>query len=506
MERLIDMEDRHLCLLRKLLNDHLANKTVWAYGSRAKWNTKQSSDLDLVVWDASTAQITEAIDAFSESNLPFTVQLFAWENTPKDFQEDIRKKYVVLQEGSKIPEGWREAKLGDVVEIIGGGTPSTKEPKYWDGGIPWLTPRDLSNFGGRYITKGERSISELGLHNSNAKLLPKGAVLLTTRAPIGYLAIARNEVTINQGFKGLIASEHTNNLFLYYLLKHNIDYLKAHSSGTTFGELSGITLKSISFCIPPLPEQKAIAEVLSSLDDKIDLLHRQNKTLENIAQTLFRKWFIEDANNGAEEICLGNFVSCISGHSYRSAELQPSNIALVTLKNFARDGSFRMDGYKEFIGKFKDEQIVKQGDLVVSHTDITQEADIIGTPVLVINPGKYKTLIMTMDLMKVTSTEEWLSKEFLFYLFKSAKFKSHCLGCSNGTTVLHMSRKAIPSYKFKAPPKEKIEEFTKIARPNLEKTFTNLNMIRTLEHLQEMLLPKLMNGKASVINEGIKRT
>ena len=332
MERLIDMEDRHLCLLRKLLNDHLANKTVWAYGSRAKWNAKQSSDLDLVVWDASTAQITEAIDAFSESNLPFTVQLFAWENTPKDFQEDIQKKYVVLQEGSKIPEGWREAKLGDVAEIIGGGTPSTKEPKYWDGNIPWLTPRDLSNFGGRYITKGERSISELGLHNSNAKLLPKGAVLLTTRAPIGYLAIARNEVTINQGFKGLIASEHTNNLFLYYLLKHNIDYLKAHSSGTTFGELSGITLKSISFCIPPLPEQKAIAEVLSSLEDKIDLLHRQNKTLENMAQTLFQKWFIEDAKSDWKEGVVGELVEIEKGEKIGKGEKEYLEIGDINMQ------------------------------------------------------------------------------------------------------------------------------------------------------------------------------
>ena len=192
-------------------------------------------------------------------------------------------------------EGWREVKLGEVAEIVGGGTPSTKEPKYWNGSIPWLTPRDLSNFSGRYISGGERNISEMGLLKSSSKLLPKDTVLLTTRAPIGYLAIAENEISTNQGFRSLVAKEQTDSLFLFYLLKQNVKHLKSQSSGTTFGELAGSTLKSLSFLFPPLPEQKAIAEVLSSLDDKIDLLHRQNKTLEDMAQTLFRHWFVENS-------------------------------------------------------------------------------------------------------------------------------------------------------------------------------------------------------------------
>lgn len=187
------------------------------------------------------------------------------------------------------PEGWREVKLGEICAIMGGGTPKTKVPEYWDGDIPWLTPKDLSGFSGIYISNGERNISELGLKNSSAKLLPKNTVLLTTRAPVGYLAISKNDVSTNQGFRSLIPNEKTNTLFLFYLLKQNIEYLKSQSSGSTFGELTGTTLKSLSFLFPPLAEQEAIAEVLSSLNDKIDLLHRQNKTLEDMAQTLFRQ-------------------------------------------------------------------------------------------------------------------------------------------------------------------------------------------------------------------------
>ncbi|NOR16317.1 restriction endonuclease subunit S, partial [candidate division WOR-3 bacterium] len=190
---------------------------------------------------------------------------------------------------------WKECKLGEVAEIVGGGTPKTKKSNYWNGEIPWLTPRDLSNFNGRYISKGERNISKLGLAKSSAKILPKGAVLLSSRAPVGYLAIAKNDISTNQGFRSLIPNSETNNLFLFYLLKNNVEYLKSQSTGTTFGELAGSTLKSLSFYFPPLPEQRTIASVLSSLDDKIDLLHRQNKTLEAMAETLFRQWFVEEA-------------------------------------------------------------------------------------------------------------------------------------------------------------------------------------------------------------------
>src|SRR4030042_4215484 len=170
-----------------------------------------------------------------------------------------------------IPEDWEVLSIADVSEVIGGGTPSTKISEYWDGDIAWITPRDLSNFKYRYIQKGERNITKKGLDNSSAKLLPKNTVLLTTRAPVGYLAIANNEVTTNQGFRSLIPNRNTNSEFLFYLLKNNVEVLKANSTGTTFGELSGSALKSFNFSFPKIKEQSVIAEILSSLDDKIEL-------------------------------------------------------------------------------------------------------------------------------------------------------------------------------------------------------------------------------------------
>jgi len=194
---------------------------------------------------------------------------------------------------NKLPNGWKEYKLGEVAKIVGGGTPKTDIDEYWNRDIPWITPKDLSNFNGRYISKGERNISEKGLVNSSAKLLPPGTILLTSRAPVGYLAIAENEITTNQGFRSLVPLNNIDNIFLFYLLKNNIEYLKSHATGTTFGELAGSVLKSLVFLFPPLPEQRAIASVLSSLDDKIELNRRMNETLEAIARAIFKSWFVD---------------------------------------------------------------------------------------------------------------------------------------------------------------------------------------------------------------------
>jgi type I restriction enzyme S subunit len=136
-----------------------------------------------------------------------------------------------------------------------------------------LAPRDLTGYSKVYISHGDRFITEKGLKKSSTRLMPKGSVLLTSRAPIGYVVIAENEICTNQGFKSLVPKKDLcNSEFLYYWIKSNVDYLQQLGTGTTFAEISGSVVKNIDISLPPLPEQKAIAEVLSSLDDKIDLI------------------------------------------------------------------------------------------------------------------------------------------------------------------------------------------------------------------------------------------
>lgn len=301
---------------------------------------------------------------------------------------------------------------------------------------------------------------------------------------------AHNTVLYVKDFKGNFPK------FFYYFLK-NLDFT-TFNTGSAIPSLNRNHLYLLNIKLPVLEEQKALASVLSSLDDKIDLLHRQNKTLEAMAETLFRQWFIEDAKEDWELESLGNHIQSVNGVSYKSSELSPSNVALVTLKNFGRNGGLRTDGFKEFTGTFKDSQIMQDGDIAVAHTDLTQDASLIGNPIYTLNLSNYHKLVISMDLVKVNLHSTVLTKCFLFHLLKSNDFKDHALACSNGSSVIHLSKKALPSFQFKCPPIEKINRFTNLVDPMDQKIQKNLKQIQTLEKLRDTLLPKLMSGEVRV--------
>lgn len=174
---------------------------------------------------------------------------------------------------------WKTCTISDIGTVIGGATPSTKKSNnYENGTIAWITPKDLSSFSGRYIKNGERNITEVGLKSCSTQLMPKDTVLFSSRAPIGYVAIAAGEVCTNQGFKSVIPNENTDPLFLYYLLKYNKNKIENLGSGTTFKEVSGNTMKNVEITIPTRKEdQKAISSILGALDDKIE----ENEMINN---------------------------------------------------------------------------------------------------------------------------------------------------------------------------------------------------------------------------------
>ena len=203
---------------------------------------------------------------------------------------------------------WIECKISDIGTVVGGATPSTKKTENYEGGnIAWITPKDLSTFSGRYIKRGERNITEIGLKSCSTQLLPKNTVLFSSRAPIGYVAIAANEVCTNQGFKSVIPNEETDPLFLFYLLKHNKEKIEAMGSGTTFKEVSGNTMKNIIVRVPSDKEvQKNIASILGTLDDKIEENERINNNLEQQAQAIFENEF---SFQGTKNRCFSTLIS-----------------------------------------------------------------------------------------------------------------------------------------------------------------------------------------------------
>ena len=393
---------------------------------------------------------------------------------------------------------WQNFKLREVGTLQRGR--SRHRPRYafhlFNGPYPFIQTGEVRE-ARKYVSTFENTYSEAGLAQS--KLWPKGTLCITIAANIAELAILGFDACFPDSVLGFIPDETRSDLdFVYYTLTHFQKQLKHIGEGSVQDNINLGTFEDIEFPFPSLTEQKAIASVLSSLDDKIDLLHRQNKTLEAMAETLFRQWFIEEAKEDWELESLGHHIQTINGVSYKSSELNPSNIALVTLKNFGRNGGLRTDGFKEFTGTFKDSQIMEDGDIAVAHTDLTQDASLIGNPIYILNLSNYDKLVISMDLVKVNLDSNTITKCFLFHLLKSTDFKDYALACSNGSSVIHLSKKALPSFKFKCPPTEKIGRFTNLVDPMDQKIQKNIKQIQTLENLRDTLLPKLMSGEVRV--------
>lgn len=193
-------------------------------------------------------------------------------------------------------KGWEYKKLGEVCEVVTGTTPKTNIPEYWGKGHYWVTPAELNDTT-VYIDKTERQITDEALSKTRLRLLPVGTVLLSSRAPIGKVAIANAEMYCNQGFKNCICSEAIYNKYLFYFLRLKKDYLNSLGRGATFKEISKSIVESIKIPLPPLSTQLAIVSELDKINELIRLKKEQLKDFDNLAQSLFYEMFGDPVEN-----------------------------------------------------------------------------------------------------------------------------------------------------------------------------------------------------------------
>ena len=404
---------------------------------------------------------------------------------------------------------WKEYKLGEIAEIIGGGTPNTSIEEYWNGDIPWLTPKDLTSYNRIFISNGERSITEKGLENSSTKLLPKGTVLMSSRAPIGYVAIASNPICTNQGFKSLICNPSiVDNLFMYYWVKNNVEYLQSLGTGTTFAEISGSVVKSIDISLPPLPTQRRIASILSSLDDKIDLLHRENATLEQMAETLFRQWFVVEAKEEWEEGKLGDYVVETVGGEWgkenpegdytkavqciRGTDIADLNVGLADKTPI------------RFVKESKFEKIEpRNGDIIMEISGGTENQST--GRVAYINED-VKTLFQYPIVFSNFSRLLRVNEKYTYFLFCYLKYlydQDEFFNLENGSSgIKNLDYKALLYELTYTMPKEKelILEFNEKVSPFFNKINKNKKQIQTLIQTRDGLLPKLMSNEINILS------
>lgn len=379
---------------------------------------------------------------------------------------------------------WITIPLRDTLEIIGGGTPKTNNPTYWGGDIPWISVVDFGN-GRKFIWDTEKKITNQGLENSSTKILKKGQIVISARGTVGEIGVTTRDMAFNQSCYGLSATSLTNNDFLYYLLQSNIDQLKKKTHGAVFDTITRDTFSQVLVILPPLPEQRAIADVLSALDDKIELNRRMNQTLEELTQTLFKHMFIDNPEREKWKIgTLGEIAENI-----RRAG-QPRNFSISTpyigLEHIPQKSiALSQWGNAEDVSSNK--FAFKKGEILFGK----------------LRPYFHKVGIAPIDGICSTDVLVIMPKSFNYYGFvlgiiSSIEFIETVNVASEGTKMPRTNWTYMSSYPVKIPPEELVKEYNRVIKPMLDQIIVNIHESRTLAELRDTLLPKLMSGQVRV--------
>ena len=391
---------------------------------------------------------------------------------------------------------WIECKISDIGTVVGGATPSTKKAENYEGGnIAWITPKDLSTFSGRYIKRGERNITEIGLKSCSTQLLPKNTVLFSSRAPIGYVAIAANEVCTNQGFKSVIPNEETDPLFLFYLLKHNKEKIEAMGSGTTFKEVSGNTMKNIIVRVPSDKEvQKNIASILGTLEDKIEENERINNNLEQQAMALYKSWFIDfELNSGVmpsdwKVSQLGSIAKIstevfspaknpnVEVEHYSIPAYDEKHYPIFETSNGIKSNKYRLTSNSVMISKLNPDTKRIWRPYCISDNPICSTEFIVYEPIKPLN------------------------RDFIYSIIDSIGFSAFL--CSHTTGSTNSRQRATPgitlTYDIVVPDEKTIQAFCSIVSPMYDTIENNIKENQKLAETRDKLLPKLMSGELDV--------
>lgn len=392
---------------------------------------------------------------------------------------------------------WIKCTLSDLGTIAGGATPSTKDPNNYNGNIPWITPKDLSGYNQRYISKGERNITEVGLNSCSTQLMPKNTVLFSSRAPIGYVAIAENDICTNQGFKSVIPNEKVDPMFLYYLLVYNKENIEHMGSGTTFKEVSGSTMKKIEVSIPKdINEQKKIVSVLDAIDSRIELNNTINDNLLEQASTLFNSVIQQSTSvvyaelgsladvKGGKRLPKGvNLVTAPNQHPYiRVRDL--NNAVFASLSN---DYEYVDDETQQSISRY----IVSTGDLLIS---------IVGTIGLTaIVDHTLNKANLTENCVKLTNLKK-VTPEYLLLFLRSSQGAEAMSKGTVGAVQLKLPIKNIQSIAVPLLCDEELLPLNETLSAIFSQISANIVEMKQLVDIRDALLPKLMSGEIEVSN------
>gem|GEM_PF-77227 len=576
----IDIRPADLAIVLKILEENLPpDARVWVFGSRANWTTKDSSDLDLAInagRPLTTAETGALAEAFEESDLPYRVDVVDMATVSDGFRAIIEANRVEVQAGGALPsppiwgrsgvavrraetrtggrpattgtiagdfalsvgmpnrpapEGWQWTKLTDVTRLETGHTPSRKHPEYWDGDVPWIGIKDATENHGRTIYDTVQHTNELGITNSSARILPENTVCLSRTASVGYVVVMGCPMATSQDFVNWVCSSKLDYRLLKYVLMSEQSAFLRFASGTTHQTIYFPEVKAFHVCLPPSTEQRAIAHILGTLDDKIGVNRKMAATLEAMARALFKSWFVDfdpvrakaegrdpglpphlaalfpdrlvDTEKG--EIPAGWMHEALSSHievtkgvSYQGDGLSTEGVPLHNLNSIYEGGGYKYEGIKYYTGDYKPRHVVRPGDVIVANTEQGHDRLLIGYAAIVPKLfGEFGIASHHIYRLALKAGSPFRSV-FLCSMLNSRRIHDMVSGYANGTTVNMLPDDGLQMPLVVVPPTDMINAFDTLARNSEHSREEMIAESRTLAALRNALLPQLISGKLRV--------
>lgn len=407
---------------------------------------------------------------------------------------------------------WTQVKFNEAIQIIGGGTPKTSEPAYWNGLIPWLSVVDFNGVP-RWVSKTEKNITQLGLEKSSTKLLNEGDIVISARGTVGALAQLSHPMSFNQscyGIRGISNVSDTN--FIFYALKFAVNSLKQLAHGGVFDTITRDTFKSIDLLLPPLREQKRIAELLGVLDDRITLLLEANKILESIALAIFKSWFTdfdpvrakmegrtptgmdeETAALFSDELVECEFGVVPKGWSYTTV----GSAFILTMGqsppgdtyNLSGQGIPFYQGRTDFGFRFPSQRVFCSAPTRIAEIDDTLVS--VRAPVGDVNMA-IERCCLGRGVASVRHPNGYRS--FTFYSMRNLGYRFKTFD-GEGTVFGSINKKDFESLSIVMPSDQVLQKYNEISVALDQKIFINELSLRTLSEIRDILLPRLISGK-----------
>lgn len=391
-----------------------------------------------------------------------------------------------------MKQGWEIKKLGEVCEIVGGSTPKTNEPSYWDGEHYWVTPAELD--GAKYISSTSRTITDEGVKSAHLQLLPSGTVLLSSRAPIGKVAITTTPMYCNQGFKNLVCSTKLHNEFVYWFLYHRKEYLNSLGTGATFKEISKRVVEQIPIPVPPREEQERIVEILDREFERIDVLKANAEQNLQHAKDLFQAALKQELQpkEGWVTASLNDLYDVRDG-THDSPKYTQQGYPFVTSKNL-KDGKIDMSDVK-YISKEDYDKINERSKVDVGDILFAMIGSNLGHPALVVDEPNYA--IKNVALFKVPSSQ---SSRLLLYLLSSDLIMDKINKEKSGSSQPFVSLKYLRTFKVSIPMEYEQQEELALRIERLDRISKRLqskyiNIIALCDDMKQALLRKAFNGE-----------